>query len=80
MNFAQRQRDPRKHLVGITAVILFHGFIVYALLTGLAKKVVDELDKFFDSMNAELEDWKVTMEEFTDGTRIFARFQVLLKK
>lgn len=41
MNFAQRQRDPRKHLVGITAVILFHGFIVYALLTGLAKKVVD---------------------------------------
>ena len=41
MNFAQRQRDPRKHLVGITAVILFHGFIVYALLTGLAKKVVE---------------------------------------
>lgn len=41
MNFAQRQRDPRKHLVGLTAVILFHGFIVYALLTGLAKKVVE---------------------------------------
>jgi protein TonB len=41
MNFAQRQRDPRKHLAGIAAVILFHGFIVYALVTGLAKKVVD---------------------------------------
>jgi len=41
MNFAQRQRDPRKHLTGIAAVILFHGFIVYALVTGLAKKVVD---------------------------------------
>jgi periplasmic protein TonB len=41
MNFAQRQRDPRRHLAGITAVILFHGFIVYALVTGLAKKVVE---------------------------------------
>jgi len=41
MNFAQRQRDPRRHLIGFTAVILFHGFIVYALVTGLAKKVVD---------------------------------------
>jgi hypothetical protein len=44
------------------------------------EKIVDEMDKFFDSMNAELEDWKVTMEEFSDGTRIFARLQILLKK
>jgi protein TonB len=41
MNFAQRQRDPRRHLVGFTAVVLFHALLVYALLTGLAKKVVD---------------------------------------
>jgi periplasmic protein TonB len=41
MNFAQRQRDPRRHLVGIGAVILFHAFVVYALVTGLAKKVVE---------------------------------------
>lgn len=41
MNFSQRQRDPRKHLVGLSAVILFHGFIIYALMTGLAKKVVE---------------------------------------
>lgn len=41
MNFSQRQADPRRHLVGITVVILFHIFIVYALVTGLAKKVVD---------------------------------------
>jgi hypothetical protein len=44
------------------------------------EKIVDEIDNFFDSMNAELEGWKVSMEEFSDGTRIFARFQVLLKK
>lgn len=41
MNFSQRQADPRRHLVGISVVILIHVVIVYALLTGLAKKVVD---------------------------------------
>jgi periplasmic protein TonB len=41
MNFAKQQRDPRRHLVGFTAVVLFHGFVVYALVTGLAKKVVE---------------------------------------
>lgn len=44
------------------------------------EKIVDEIDKFFDNMNAELEDWKVSMEEFPDGTRIFVRLQVLIKK
>lgn len=41
MNFSQRQADPRRHLVGMTFVILFHVLVVYALVTGLAKKVVD---------------------------------------
>ncbi len=41
MDFSKRQADPRRHLVGITLVIAFHAFIVYALVTGLAKKVVD---------------------------------------
>ena len=41
MNFSERQADPRRHLVGLTVVILFHALIVYALVTGLAKKVVD---------------------------------------
>jgi len=41
MNFSQRQADPRRHLVGLTIVILVHAFVVYALVTGLAKKVVD---------------------------------------
>lgn len=44
------------------------------------EKIVDEIDMFFDNLNAELEDWKVSMEEFPDGTRIYARFQVLVKK
>jgi protein TonB len=41
MNFAQQQRDPRRHLVGFAVVVLFHALVVYALLTGLAKKVID---------------------------------------
>jgi len=41
MNFSERQADPRRHLVGIAFVILFHAFIVWALVSGLAKKVVD---------------------------------------
>lgn len=41
MDFSKRQADPRRHLVGITFVILFHAFIVYALVTGLATKVVE---------------------------------------
>lgn len=45
-----------------------------------AERVVDEVDRFFDNLNAELEDWKISMEEFKDGTRIFARVQILIKK
>ena len=41
MDFSKRQADPRRHLVGITVVILFHVLVIYALVTGLAKKVVD---------------------------------------
>jgi hypothetical protein len=44
------------------------------------EKMVEELDKFFDNLNAQIEDWKFSMEEFRDGTRIFARFQILIKK
>ena len=40
MDFAQQQRNPAKHIAGITFVILLHIAIVYALLTGLARKVV----------------------------------------
>ena len=41
MDFSKRQADPRRHLTGIAVVIAFHAFIVYALVTGLAKKVVE---------------------------------------
>jgi periplasmic protein TonB len=45
MDYAQRQRDPAKHLVGLTFVALLHVLIIYALVTGLARKVVDVIKK-----------------------------------
>ncbi len=41
MNYAQQQADPRRHVIGIAIVVLFHVLIVYVLVTGLAKKVID---------------------------------------
>ena len=41
MNFAEQQNDPRRRIIGFGAVLLFHLLIVYALVSGLAKKVVD---------------------------------------
>jgi protein TonB len=45
MIVAQQPRDPGKQFVGISVVILLHVLLAYALLTGLARKVVDVLKK-----------------------------------
>lgn len=41
MNFAETQNDPKRRIVGFGAVLLFHAVLVWALVSGLAKKVVD---------------------------------------
>ena len=41
MDFAQQQRDPTRHLIGIGAVVLLHVLVVWALVSGLARKVVE---------------------------------------
>ena len=41
MDYSQRHADPKRHLVGLGIVILFHLLVVWALVSGLAKKVVD---------------------------------------
>ncbi|MDR3352225.1 MAG: energy transducer TonB [Zoogloeaceae bacterium] len=41
--YAARQRDPRKHFVGLAAVALFHILLVYALANGLGRKVVEAI-------------------------------------
>jgi len=45
MDYAQQQRDPTRHLVGLGFVLLFHAVLVYALTTGLARTVVDVIKK-----------------------------------
>ena len=41
MDYAQQNRDPTRHLIGITVVVLLHVVLVYALVNGLARKIVD---------------------------------------
>jgi protein TonB len=41
MDFSRTQRNQSKHLVGITGVIVLHIIIVWALVSGLARKVVE---------------------------------------
>ena len=45
MDFARQQRDPARHLVGISVVILVHAIVIYALVTGLARKAVEVIKK-----------------------------------
>ena len=44
------------------------------------EKIAESVDKFFENLHLEIEDWKFSMEEFSDGTRIFVRFQIIVKK
>jgi protein TonB len=45
MDFARQQRDPKKHLVGITVVVLLHIIVIYGLMTGLARKAIEVIKK-----------------------------------
>jgi protein TonB len=45
MDYAQQQRNPAKHLIALTLVLLLHALVVYAVVNGLAKKVVDAIKK-----------------------------------
>ncbi len=43
-------------------------------------QIVNEVDRFFKSVHADIEDWKFSMEDYGDGTRIFVRFQIHINK
>ncbi len=45
MDFARQQRDPKRHLIGLSAVILFHVIVIYGLMTGLARKAIEVIKK-----------------------------------
>jgi len=41
LDYAQQQRNPAKHLAGIAFVVIFHVALIYGLMNGLARKVVE---------------------------------------
>ena len=41
MDFSTRGPQPQKHALGIAMVIALHAIVIYALVTGLGKKIVD---------------------------------------
>lgn len=45
MDYARQQRDPFRHAIGVTFVVLLHVFVIYALVTGLARKAVEVIKK-----------------------------------
>jgi protein TonB len=45
MDYAKRQRDPTRHVIGIAFVVLFHILVIYALMTGLASKAIQVIKK-----------------------------------
>jgi protein TonB len=44
-DYARQQRDPTRHAIGITFVVLVHALVVYALVTGLARKAIEVIKK-----------------------------------
>ena len=45
MDYARQQRDPTKHAIGIAFVVLFHVLVIWALLSGLGKAIVEVVKK-----------------------------------
>ncbi|MEB0164428.1 energy transducer TonB, partial [Glaciimonas sp. CA11.2] len=45
MDFTQDGKKPSRNVVGISVVVILHVALVYALLTGLARKVVEVIQQ-----------------------------------
>lgn len=48
MDYARQQRDPMRHAVGIGIVVAVHAFVIYALMTGLARQAMHIIKKPLD--------------------------------
>ena len=49
MDYARQQRDPARHAVGIVFVVAVHAFVIYALMTGLARQAIQVMKKPLDA-------------------------------
>ncbi len=41
MNYAEQNRNPTRHIVGIGIVVILHVFLIYGLINGLGSTIVD---------------------------------------
>ena len=44
MNYAEQQRNPLRHIIGLTIVVLVHIGLIYALLNGLGSNIIQKLN------------------------------------
>jgi protein TonB len=49
MDYAQQQRNPTKHLTGLVLVAILHLVVGYALVTGLARRVIEVAKQPFET-------------------------------
>jgi hypothetical protein len=47
---------------------------------GNMQGIMSEIQGFIGGLNAEIEDWKISVEEGREGTRVLARVQFLIRK
>ena len=45
MDYAQQQRDPARHIIGISFVVLVHVLVIWALMSGLGSAVIQIIKK-----------------------------------
>jgi protein TonB len=43
MNYAEQQKNPFRHVIGIGVVLLFHVLLIYALVNGLGANIIAKL-------------------------------------
>ena len=55
MDYSTRLAHPKKHWLGLTAVVAFHVAVIYALTTVLSKKVVDVVGRRIETKIIEEE-------------------------
>jgi len=44
MNYAEQQRNPFRHIVGLAVVVIFHIGLIYALVNGLGTNIIQKLN------------------------------------
>lgn len=49
MDFAREQRNPAKHLLGLSFVLVFHVVLVYGLVNGLGHQMIEVIKKPYET-------------------------------